>query len=941
MKKKFTFLIAALMLLAMITQSITSFAQSDKSTTYTSNVSISSDCKVVISNTEYDGKKLGSSGNGGSGTFTAPKGTKYIHLHVAAWNGKSPSFSYKVGNGSEQSISDITSNSGIASSTPFTWQGTDQNANNKTPNSSYHYKVITLSSELEAATTITFKSTSERVVYWGVNTEGEVYTITPIVNDGDMGSVAVNGTTITATPNSGFRVIAGDGGYTVTLGNATVVNNGDNTFTVTPTSNCTVRINFEAIPTHKASFSVNSVIDPADDKVVAEGSAITFPSDPVAISGKEFVGWKKGSGINEVTNVAPTMYDEDNMGDADVTYYAVFASSASATVTKTDTLTLSTTGVTGSSYSAWTGKTASNTSHSAAVYSGCNAGSNSSIQLNATSGTSYRGIISTTSGGKLKKVTVKWNSNTSKGRSVTVYGKNKAYTTMSAFNSNKGTSLGTITKDTSTELTITCDSTYIGFYATQAIYIDKIAIDWETTGTVYSYCTTVIPVNGDDIMTGDVTIPENTIVSVTDLEIPSANNNILTVFGVLEVTGSFINTNEAHLIIKDGGQLKFTSTLTKTDVKATVEKAITGYGEGNDKWYFIASPLESSFTLDGSDMVDGTYDLYRLNNTTWENYENDEHADFTTLNNGYGYLYANDNDIILSFAGTIKPFTTANGANTKHINEGWNLIGNPYTFDIYINKPYYKMNDEGSDVVLVEDYYDDDNFIPAGTGVVVKSDEEGGEDITFTKTAPEEQSTGNNGNITMTLARTNMRGNAVQDKAVVSFNENMQLGKFVFNENNSKLYIPKNGEDYAIAFSDRQGDMDLNFKASELGTYTISFEGVDMDLNGVYLIDILEQKEIDLSVNPSYTFMGSPADREARFKIVFRTTGFENSPSDIFAYQNGNEIVVSGEGELQVFDVTGRKVMTATINGVQTVNGLANGVYIFRMNEKVQKIVVR
>ena len=33
--------------------------------------------------------------------------------------------------------------------------------------------------------------------------------------------------------------------------------------------------------------------------------------------------------------------------------------------------------------------------------------------------------------------------------------------------------------------------------------------------------------------------------------------------------------------------------------------------------------------------------------------------------------------------------------------------------------------------------------------------------------------------------------------------------------------------------------------------------------------------------------------------------------------------------------------MTTNINGVQTINGMNTGVYIFRLNEKIQKIVVR
>ncbi len=74
------------------------------------------------------------------------------------------------------------------------------------------------------------------------------YTITAQSNDNDKGTVELSGTVITATPKDGYRVKAGAEGYTVTSGTATVVNNGDNTFTVTPTSACTVQINFEEIP---------------------------------------------------------------------------------------------------------------------------------------------------------------------------------------------------------------------------------------------------------------------------------------------------------------------------------------------------------------------------------------------------------------------------------------------------------------------------------------------------------------------------------------------------------------------------------------------------------------------------------------------------------------------------------------------------------------------
>lgn len=164
-------LLKSTLLLCALVVGTSAWAQGDYSATYTSNVTLPSSgtnvssCVVVINSTEYTGTKLGKTGAGASATITAPAGTKYIHLHVAAWNNKSTTFTYKVGTADAVSISNITSDSGIANSSPFTFSG-DANSTN-------YYKVITLATALESATTITLASGSERVVFWGVNTEAQ------------------------------------------------------------------------------------------------------------------------------------------------------------------------------------------------------------------------------------------------------------------------------------------------------------------------------------------------------------------------------------------------------------------------------------------------------------------------------------------------------------------------------------------------------------------------------------------------------------------------------------------------------------------------------------------------------------------------------------------------------------------------------------------------
>ena len=146
-----------------------------------------------------------------------------------------------------------------------------------------------------------------------------------------------------------------------------------------------------------------------------------------------------------------------------------------------DILTRSITGATSTTYVDWSGKTLT----SSAVYAGNSAGGNSSIQLRSDKSTA--GIVTTTSGGFAKKVTVTWNSNTNSGRTLNVYGKTSAYTAATDLynSSSRGDLLGTIVCGTSTELLIDGEYEYIGLRSSSgAMYISEIQITWSTAAVV-------------------------------------------------------------------------------------------------------------------------------------------------------------------------------------------------------------------------------------------------------------------------------------------------------------------------------------------------------------------------------------------------------------------------------------------------------------------------
>ena len=424
-----------------------------------------------------------------------------------------------------------------------------------------------------------------------------------------------------------------------------------------------------------------------------------------------------------------------------------------------------------------------------------------------------------------------------------------------------------------------------------------------------------------------------------------------------------ISINEgATLTIADGGQLKHcnegvTATVQKTIVPYTIEQS-NGEEKANG-WYFIASPINGNVTPSNvANMLIDTYDLYRLNNYTWENYK--AHTDGFTMSNGSGYLYANSNQTTLNFTGTLKPYA-ASGSTS--VTDGWNLIGNPFTYNVYVDRVFYQMNSTRTGIEAVDSYWT--NTIAPCTGILVNANGDG--DVFFTKDIPT-HSSNNNGSLNIVLSQViepidqslanvksdNLQGGTTKqsstiDNAIVSFNEGSELPKFRFG-NNAEVYIPQNGEDYAIAFSEGQGEMSLNFKAMENGQYTITVNPENVELGYLHLIDNMTGADIDLLSNPAYTFQAKTTDYESRFRLVFSTNeeGGASTGSAAFAFfSNGNWMISNkGEATLQVVDLTGRILRSETVNGNASLKlNTTQGVYVLRLingdNVKIQKIVVR
>ena len=438
--------------------------------------------------------------------------------------------------------------------------------------------------------------------------------------------------------------------------------------------------------------------------------------------------------------------------------------------------------------------------------------------------------------------------------------------------------------------------------------------------------------------------------TLASLELGTNDMMTITEGSSLTVDGTLTNTNPDNLILEDGAQLINSS----TDVKATVKKDITAFTTGkSDGWNLIASPFTKNITPNNENgMTLGHFDLYRFNQSAqpdnqgnaleWENWKKQpsDHYQFS-LENGEGYLYSNSNNQSLVFQGTL----TANATPTAldyDVNatlKGFNLIGNPYPCNAYTTQPFYVLqynsNEDRTKFVLGS------GAIPPCAAIMVQA-QGTDETVAFSKTALRNQP-----NVTVSVAKADMRGNAIIDKARIGFEPSYRLAKFDFSESNSQLYIPQNGQEFAVAYANEETEMPLNFKATQKGTYTLSFETEDLELNYLHLIDNMTGNDVDLLATPTYTFEANTSDYTTRFRLLFAPVCEDaNDDNAAFAFISDGNIIVNdaGEASLQIVDMMGRVVVEGDATNRISISEMAPGVYVLRLIDgekvKTQKIVI-
>ena len=247
-----------------------------------------------------------------------------------------------------------------------------------------------------------------------------------------------------------------------------------------------------ANPNCTIKFSVRGTVKDALQETLLQGQTFSgFASKEIAeadeVDGYDFIGWASAAQLAETTDAITPMTSytpEVEESASEITVYALYKR-VSAGADVTDEITAAKLAASSSQYEEFSNKEIT----SAARYAGKTSKSNG-IQMNSSS---PNAIVTTTSGGLLKNISIEWNSNCTADRVLDVYVNNTAYTESANLWNNsaaiKGTKITNFTNDgeSATSYDFENDYAYIGVRSNdKALNLDKISITWSSSTTYYT-----------------------------------------------------------------------------------------------------------------------------------------------------------------------------------------------------------------------------------------------------------------------------------------------------------------------------------------------------------------------------------------------------------------------------------------------------------------------
>jgi len=171
-----------------------------------------------------------------------------------------------------------------------------------------------------------------------------------------------------------------------------------------------------------------------------------------------------------------------------------------------------------------------------------------------------------------------------------------------------------------------------------------------------------------------------------------------------------------------------------------------------------------------------------------------------------------------------------------------------------------------------------------------------------------------------------------------------------------QIYAIEPDGDYQVNSVSDMNNTDLAFQAGDEVEYTIKFthENIQRQYAGVYLVDLVENKTVDVSENGStYTFATAQSDAPAkRFKILTRPyeKGAPDKETLVKIFTAPGRVFVQNlstfKGECTLYDIAGRAIKNAPFEAntvTEVLSNLTPGAYVVNTitnGEKVSKRVI-
>ena len=334
----------------------------------------------------------------------------------------------------------------------------------------------------------------------------------------------------------------------------------------------------------------------------------------------------------------------------------------------------------------------------------------------------------------------------------------------------------------------------------------------------------------------------------------------------------------------------------------------------------------------GFDMVDS----FSYSGTELSNFE-------TTFQQGVGYLASYESETTATFKGTLnheKSYTFNVSYNSDKDLANFHLLGNPFSFDMNWDKVATSNMINGYAVVNNEGGYNyaTSGEIKVGDGFFVKATGATPSISYNTRSKNDKKET------SLNVIATSKGG---KDNVIVRLDEEQEGFPKIknLNEDIALVYVLDNKVPYGIYnYREDVQEVELFFKAAHIGEYNIHIE-LNGEFEYITLVDKVNGSETNMMTN-SYSFTTTPKENGNRFSLRF-ATGKGADGQENFVYQSGSELIINGEGHLQIIDLMGRVIYNnevANNNNRIDISRFNKGAYIIRMiNEecvKTQKITV-